>query len=142
MMALRWLAMPWPCSALLCASASAFFTTRIFSASPRALAATCSRCAALMSFIADFTFASGTMSVTSTDDLVAEAGHVGVELLLHGSGDAGLAGENLIQRHAGHMAENDLLDIGLDLLHRVGQLVEGIVHFRTDAVLPRNRNGD
>jgi hypothetical protein len=96
-----------------------------------------------MSFIADFTFASGTMSVTSTDDLVAEAGHVGVELLLHGSGDAGLAGENLIQRHAGHMAENELLDIGLDLLHRVGQLVEGIVHFfRTDAVLHRNGDED
>src|ERR1700694_4999654 len=63
--ALRWLAMPWPCRALLSASASACFTLRIFSASPRALAATCSRCAALISFIADFTFSSGWMSVTS-----------------------------------------------------------------------------
>jgi hypothetical protein len=40
------------------------------------------------------------------DDLVAEARHVGVELLLHGSGNAGLAGEHLVERHAGHMAEN------------------------------------
>ena len=60
------------------------------------------------------------------DDLVAEAGHVGVELLLHRRGDAGLAGEHLVERHAGHMAENDLLDIGLDLLDRIGELVEGV----------------
>ena len=60
------LAMPEPCSALDSASASARFTTRIFSASPRALAATCSRWAALMSFIAALTFSSGMMSVTRT----------------------------------------------------------------------------
>ena len=38
----------------------------------------------------------------------------------------------------GLITENDLLDIGLDLLHRVGQLVEGVVHFfRANAVLHR-----
>jgi hypothetical protein len=43
----------------------------------------------------------------------------------------------------GLITENDLLDIGLDLLHRVGQLVEGVVHFfRANAVLHRNRNRD
>jgi hypothetical protein len=42
------------------ASASACFTLRILSASPRA----CARCAALMSFIASLTLTSGMMSVT------------------------------------------------------------------------------
>ena len=43
------------------------------------------------------------------DDLVAEARHVGIELLLDGGGDPGLAGEDLVERHAGHVAENYVL---------------------------------
>jgi hypothetical protein len=96
-----------------------------------------------MSFIADFTFASHDVGDEHIDDLVAEAGHVGVELLLHGGGDAGLAGEDLVEHHAGHVSEDHLLHIRLDLLHRVGQLIEGVVHFfRTHSVLHRDRNGD
>src|SRR6266852_2914100 len=41
------------------------------------------------------------------------------------------------------MAEDNLLDIGFDLRHAIGQLVVGIVDFfRTHAILYRNRNGD
>merc|ERR1712216_231152 len=47
------------------ASASAAFTTMIFSASALSCAATRRRCAALISFMAIFTFWSGAMSVTS-----------------------------------------------------------------------------
>ena len=144
MIALRWLAMPWPCSALL----SRFGFGLLHHQDLLRLAAGVG---------GDLLALRGVDVVhrrlhfrvrhdvgdQHVDDLVAEARHVGVELLLHGSGDAGLAGEHLVERHAGHMAENDLLDIGLDLLHRVGELVEGVVDlFRANAVLHRNRNGD
>ena len=50
------------------------------------------------------------------DDFIAKARHIGVQFLLNRRGDSGLAGENLVERHARNMAEDDLLDIGLDLL--------------------------
>jgi hypothetical protein len=65
MMAWRSAAMPLPWRAFDSASASACLTLRIFSASPRAWAATWARWAALMSFIASLTLESGMMSVTS-----------------------------------------------------------------------------
>src|SRR6202035_1416371 len=66
MMALRWLAMPSPCRRLDSASASACFTRSNLLVSARDTVASRSRCAALMSFIAAFTFWSGTMSEMST----------------------------------------------------------------------------
>mmetsp|Transcript_13772 Transcript_13772/g.58881 ORF Transcript_13772/g.58881 Transcript_13772/m.58881 type:complete len:233 (+) Transcript_13772:3588-4286(+) len=65
MIAWRWRAMPVPAKNFASASASAAFTTMIFSASALSCAATRKRCAALISFIALFTFESGAMSVTS-----------------------------------------------------------------------------
>ncbi len=38
------------------------------------------------------------------DDLVSEAGHVVIEFMLHRGRDAGLAGEHVVERHAGNMA--------------------------------------
>mmetsp|Transcript_27790 Transcript_27790/g.64861 ORF Transcript_27790/g.64861 Transcript_27790/m.64861 type:complete len:203 (-) Transcript_27790:346-954(-) len=74
MMACRWRAMPWPCmylasaSALAwisvrAASASASLIARILTASPSSPAATRRRFILLISFIARFTCASGSMSV-------------------------------------------------------------------------------
>src|SRR5258708_39260533 len=41
------------------------------------------------------------------------------------------------------MAEDDLLDVGLDLRHGVSQFIIGVVDlFRTNSILNRNRNGD
>src|ERR1700683_772096 len=124
MMAFRWLPMPCSCSALLSASASAFLTTRIFSASPLAFAATCSRWAALISFMADFTFASGTMSVTSTLTIsYPNPAMSASSSLLHRGGNAGLTGEHFIQRHSRHVPEDYLLHIRFDLCARIGQLI-------------------
>ena len=64
MMAFLSSAIPLPLRALLVACASASFTIRIFSASPFSLAATLNLCASFISFIAAFTFASGSKSVT------------------------------------------------------------------------------
>merc|ERR1712216_973695 len=65
MMAWRWRAMPVHAKNFASASASAAFTTMIFSASALSCATTRRRCAALISFMAIFTFWSGAMSVTS-----------------------------------------------------------------------------
>ena len=62
--ACRWSATPLPERAFASASASAAFTCMIFSASPFSLAAARIRCAALISFMASLTLASGSMSVT------------------------------------------------------------------------------
>src|SRR5271167_5156687 len=66
MMDLRWLAMPSPCSRVDSASASACFTKSNLFVSARDTVASRSRCAALISFIAAFTFWSGTISEIST----------------------------------------------------------------------------
>ena len=129
MMALRWLAIPCPCSALLSASASAFLTTRILSASPRA----CRRHLLALSGV-DVVHCGLDLLVGNdigdqhVDDLVSEGGHVGVEFLLDGGSDAGLRREYLIERHAGNVAQNHLLDVRLDLRDRIGELVERVVY--------------
>ena len=54
-----------------------------------------------------------------------------------------LRGEDLVERHAGNVAENNLLDVGLDLRHRVGEFVVGVVDlFWADAVLHGDGDGD
>ena len=74
---------------------------------------------------------------------IAEGRHIDVELLLDRRRYARLAGENLVERHARHMAEHHLFDIGLNLRPRVGQaVIGGIGLLRPHAGLHRNRNGD
>ncbi len=76
-------------------------------------------------------------------DFVSERRHIGVEFFFHRQGNSGLACENLIERHPRDVTENDLLDVGLNLLRGIGQLVKCIINFfRPNLVLHRNRNGD
>ena len=49
------------------------------------------------------------------DDFIAKAGHIGIQLLLHGGGNPRLAGKHLVESHARNMSEDDLLDIRLNL---------------------------
>ena len=67
MIACLCLAIPVPLKYFDSASASAAFTTIIFSASARSFAATLCLCAALISFIAFFTLGSGAISVTNVE---------------------------------------------------------------------------
>src|SRR5579871_3686388 len=79
----------------------------------------------------------------NVDDLVAECSHVGVEFLLDGGSDAGLRCEDLVESHAGNVPEDDLLNIGLDLRHGIGEAIVGVVDFLgPHAILYRNWNGD
>jgi hypothetical protein len=61
------------------------------------------------------------------EDVEAEAGHDGVELVFDGDGDAGLLLEGLVEGELGDVAEDAVEDEGLDLLLRGGELVEGVV---------------
>jgi hypothetical protein len=77
------------------------------------------------------------------DDFVAEARHIGVELLLHGRGNSRLAREYFIERHSGNMPEDHLFDVRLNLRRRIRQLVESVKgFFRPNPVLHRDRYGD
>jgi hypothetical protein len=141
MIALRWLAMPCPWRALLSASASAFLTTRIFAAGVGgdllALRGVDVVHGGFDLFVGD------DVGHEDVDDLIAEAGHVGIELELDGRGDGGLGGEDFVQGHAGDVAEDDLLDVGLDLGDGIGQTVEGVVDLLLpDAVLHADGDGD
>merc|ERR1711971_167740 len=81
MMACRCLEMPVPARNFASASASAAFTTMIFSASALSCAATRRRCAALISFMAIFTLVGRDVRDERLDDGVPELRH---RLLQHG----------------------------------------------------------
>ena len=61
------------------------------------------------------------------EDVVAEAGHGGVELGFDGDGDAGLLLEGLVEGELGDVAEDGVEDEGLDLFLRGAEFVEGVV---------------
>ncbi len=61
------------------------------------------------------------------EDVEAEAGHDGVELVLDGDGDAGLLLEGFVEGELGDVAEDGVEDEGLDLLLGGGEAVEGVV---------------
>jgi hypothetical protein len=77
----------------------------------------------------------------SVQDVIAEAGHGGVEFCLDGDRDAGLLLECFIERELGDVAEDGVEDEGLDLFLRGAELVEGVVDLVVqDLVL--DRDGD
>ena len=61
------------------------------------------------------------------EDVVAEAGHGGVEFSLDGYGDARLLLEGFVEGEFGDVAEDGVEDERLDLLLRGAEFVEGIV---------------
>ena len=76
-------------------------------------------------------------------DFVSERRHIGVELLLDRQGNSGLACENFVECHPRNVTENDLFDVGLNLLRRIGQLIKGVIDLlRPNLVLHGNGNGD
>ncbi len=77
------------------------------------------------------------------EDVEAEAGHDGVELVFDRDGDAGLLLEGLVQGELGHVAEDGVEDEGLDLLLRLGEAVEGVVDLVVeDLILDADGNLD
>ena len=84
-MARRWLAMPWPCRALLSASASAFFDDEnlVGFAAGRGGDLLALRGVDVVHGGLDLGVGDD-VGDQNVDDLVAEGGHVGVELLLDG----------------------------------------------------------
>ncbi len=63
------------------------------------------------------------------EDVEAEAGHDGVELVLDCYRDARLLLEGFVEGELGDVAEDAVEDEGLDLLLRCGEAVEGVVDF-------------
>src|SRR5208283_5922496 len=59
------------------------------------------------------------------DDVVAVFVHGGIERVAQILGDIGLVEEGVVELHFGDVAEDDVVDHGLDLLHGIGELVEG-----------------
>src|SRR4029077_14632280 len=72
---------------------------------------------------------------------VAEGLHGRLQLHLHVHGDLRLLEKHIIQNHPGHVPEDHVVDVGLDLSFGVRQLVEGVLHaIRNDEVLHVDRN--
>ncbi len=77
------------------------------------------------------------------EDVVAEAGHGGVEFGFDGDGDAGLLLEGLVEGELGDVSENRVEDEGLDLFLRGAEFVEGVVDLVVeDLVLDGDRDLD
>lgn len=77
------------------------------------------------------------------EDVVAEAGHGGVEFGFDGDGDAGLLLEGLVEGELGDVTEDGVEDEGLDLLLRAAEFVEGVVDLVVkDLILNGDRDLD
>jgi hypothetical protein len=76
-------------------------------------------------------------------DGVADRRHFLVQLRLHPHGNLRLAAVDLVELHAGDVAEQDIVDDGLHLALGVGHGVDGFEYLeRADGILDRNRDGD
>ena len=85
------------------------------------------RCAALISFIALFTFWSARCPSEGLNDGVAELGHRLLQHVLDLGRDFLLGGEHVVEDDSGHGGAHHVEDVRTDLLARVREPVEGSV---------------
>ena len=83
--------------------------------------------AALMSFIASFTFLVGNnIGDQNFHDGVTKTLRDGFDFAFHGFGDGAHLRESFVERHAGNMAKQHVENVGFDLRLRIREFVEGV----------------